>query len=46
MNLYVSIVKFYCFVLHENCIFYLHMYVISDFGDQIMCKFIIIHCAS
>jgi hypothetical protein len=38
MNLYVGTMKFYCFVLHENCSFLLHMYVICEFGDQIMCE--------
>jgi hypothetical protein len=44
--LYVIIVKFYYFVLHSNCILYLHMYVICDFGYQIMCEYIIIHCVA
>lgn len=26
-NLYITIVKLYCFALHSSCIFYLHIYV-------------------
>jgi hypothetical protein len=33
-------------VLHSNYTFYLHMCVICDFGDQIMCESISIHYAT
>ena len=44
MNLFVTIVNNYCFMLHSNFIFYLNIYFIYNFGDQNMCESIIIHC--
>jgi hypothetical protein len=45
MNLHFIVVKSSCFMLHENCSFYMHMYVIHDFGDKMLCESIYIHCA-
>jgi hypothetical protein len=41
LNLYFTIVKSDCFMLHKNYSLYLQIYIICDCGDQILCEYII-----